>query len=262
MSQPRLLLIPEFTELTWTIKPQLAEWAEVASYDPPGVGAEPLPKGEVSSFTREVIADRGLEELDRLGWDRFFLLADGWGIPVAVRIAQRHPGSILGMALGHAVVSIRRQGQRPTHSAAVYDAFTELVHKDTEAFLRYGIAQSTAGSVSEELAQRMVERFPKELFTAGWEAVTAEDERFGNVLRGLDLPLLLAKHEGCLMSTDEGFEDAVSAIPDAQVISVPAAPSTSEEFGVAVRKFCVEVSRRLATGHAGHFAPARRPPHR
>jgi len=102
MSRPRLLLIPEFTELTWTIKPQLAEWAEVASYDPPGVGAEPLPKGDVSSLTREVIADRGLAELDRLGWDRCFLLADSWGIPVAVSIAERRPGSILGMALGHA----------------------------------------------------------------------------------------------------------------------------------------------------------------
>ena len=36
MSRPRLLLVPEFTELTWTIKPQLAEWAEVVSYDPSG----------------------------------------------------------------------------------------------------------------------------------------------------------------------------------------------------------------------------------
>jgi len=39
MGRPRLLLIPEFTEVTWTIKPRLEEWAEVASYDPPGVGA-------------------------------------------------------------------------------------------------------------------------------------------------------------------------------------------------------------------------------
>ncbi len=248
MSRPRLLLIPEFTELTWTIKPQLAEWAEVASYDPPGVGAEPVPEGDVSSFTRELIADRGLEELDRLGWDRFFLLADGWAIPVAVAIAERRPGSILGMALGHAVVSIRRHGERPTMSAAVHDALTQLVQRDSEAFLRHGIAQSTAGSVSEDLAERMVERFPKELLTVGWEAVTAEDERFGNVLRELDLPLLLAKHDGCLMSTDEGFEDARKALPHARAISVPAAPSTSEDFGVAVREFCEEISRRLATG--------------
>jgi hypothetical protein len=31
MSRPRLLLVPEFTELTWTIKAPLGEWAEVAS---------------------------------------------------------------------------------------------------------------------------------------------------------------------------------------------------------------------------------------
>ena len=102
---------------------------------------------------------------------------------------------------------------------------TQLVHEDSEAFLRYGIAQSTAGSVSEDLAERMVERFPEvALDDAGWEAITAEDERFGDVLRGLDLPLLLAKHDGCLMSTDEGFEDARKALPGARAISVPAAP--------------------------------------
>lgn len=262
MNRPHLLLVPEFTELTWTIKPQLAEWAEVAAYDPPGIGAEPLPEGDPASLTREVIADRGLDELDRLGWDRFFLLADGWGIPVAVSIAERRPGSVLGMALGHAVLSIRRHGERPTMSPAIHEALTQLVHKDSEAFLRYGIAQSTAGSVNEELAARMVERFPEELRMRGWEAVTAEDEHFGEVLRALDLPLLLAKHEGCLMSTDEGFEDARKALPDARAIRVPAAPSTSEDFGVAVREFCEQVSDRLATGPAAPPAPARRPPRR
>jgi hypothetical protein len=244
MGRPRLLLVPEFTELTWTIKPRLEQWAEVASYDPPGVGEEPMPAGDVSAFTRHVIAERGLAELERVGWDRFFLLADGWAIPVAVSIAERRSGSVLGMALGHASVEIRREGERPTISPAVYEAMSQLVRQDREAFLRYGIAQSTGGSVSEELAERMVERFPKDLVEAGWNAVTADDERFGKRLRQLDLPLLLAKHEGCLMSTDEGFEDAVKALPGAKVISVPAAPSTSEEFAAAVREFCGEVSRR------------------
>jgi hypothetical protein len=53
------------------------------------------------------------------------------------------------------------------------------------------------------------------------------------------------------MSTDEGFEDARRALPHARAISVPAAPSTGEEFAVAVHEFCEEVSRRLATGHVG-----------
>jgi hypothetical protein len=39
VTRPRLLLVPEFTEVEWTqIRPQLDEWADVASYDPPGVG--------------------------------------------------------------------------------------------------------------------------------------------------------------------------------------------------------------------------------
>jgi hypothetical protein len=33
MSRPRLLLVPEFTEVTRTIKLQLKLWAEVASYE-------------------------------------------------------------------------------------------------------------------------------------------------------------------------------------------------------------------------------------
>jgi len=199
MGRPRLLLIPEFTEVTWTIKPRLEEWAEVASYDPPGVGAEPLPHGDPRSLTRQIVADRGLQEIDERGWERFFILSDGWAIPVAVRIAQARHGSILGMALGHASLSFRRDGERPATSPAVYDAMTQLVHQDHEAFIRYGIAQSTGGSVGEELAQRMLDRFPKELMLIGWERVTADDEPFGDALRELDLPMLLAKHDGCLM---------------------------------------------------------------
>ena len=41
MARPRLFLVCEFTELQWAIKPQLEEWADVVSYDLPGVGTEP-----------------------------------------------------------------------------------------------------------------------------------------------------------------------------------------------------------------------------
>ena len=251
MSRPHLLLVPEFTELTWTIKPRLSDWAEVASFDPPGVGAEPLPEGDPRSFTREIVVQRGLEELKRRAWDRFFILADGWAIPVAVRIAEERQGSVLGMALGHATLSFRRDGDRPAMNPAVYDAMTQLLRQDHEAFIRYGIAQSTAGSVGEELAQRMLERFPKELMLLGWERITGDDGRFGSALQELDVPLLLAEHDGCLMSTPEGFEAAAKAIPDARTISVPGAPSTSEEFAVAVQEFCEEVSRKAEQAHAG-----------
>ena len=41
MERPRLLLVPMLTEVEWVIRPLLEEWAEVASYDAPGVGDEP-----------------------------------------------------------------------------------------------------------------------------------------------------------------------------------------------------------------------------
>jgi hypothetical protein len=33
MDALRLLLVPSFTELEWGIRPQLEEWAEIASFD-------------------------------------------------------------------------------------------------------------------------------------------------------------------------------------------------------------------------------------
>jgi hypothetical protein len=41
MSRPRLLLVPSFTELEGGILPLLEEWAEVATFDMPGVGEQP-----------------------------------------------------------------------------------------------------------------------------------------------------------------------------------------------------------------------------
>ena len=241
MSRPRLLLVPEFTESGWTIKPQLETWAEVASEDPPGVGDEPRPADAEANFTHELIAQRGLDELGRRGWDRVVVAADGWAIAAAARIADARRDAVVGMALGHARLSFRRGGERPTMSAGVWEALTQLLRQDHESFIRHGIAQATAGSIGEDLAQRMLERFPRELIVAGWESITAEDDEFGTLLAELDCPLLLAKHEGCLMATEEGFEDAVAAFPRARTVSVPDAPVASPEFAEALRAFCDDV---------------------
>jgi hypothetical protein len=69
----------------------------------------------------------------------------------------------------------------------------------------------------------------------------------GAVLRDVDCPLLLAKHEGCLGFTAEGYEDAVAAFPDARTISTPEACAVSDEFAAAVREFCFEVSAQSET---------------
>jgi hypothetical protein len=239
--RPRLLLVPGFSELEWAIKPRLEEWAEVASYDPPGVGDEPLPEGGPKSFTRELIVQRGLAELDRRGWDRFFVAADGEGVSAGAVVADARKAQVQGLALGHAKLSLRREGDRAPLNGEIWAAMTQLLQQDYESFIRYGIAQVTRGSVDEERAQRMVDRMPPELLALGWEIITRDDVPIGTLLEGLDCPLLLAKHEGCLLSTEEGFEDAVAAFPDARTVSVRDAPSSSEEFADAARSFCLEV---------------------
>ena len=62
--RPQLLLIPLTTELEWVIKPELEEWADVATFDVPGVGKEP----PVEPLDYVAIVDRALAELDRRGW--------------------------------------------------------------------------------------------------------------------------------------------------------------------------------------------------
>jgi pimeloyl-ACP methyl ester carboxylesterase len=247
VDRPRLLLVPEFTELEWdAIRPRLQEWAEVASFDPPGVGDEP----RTDRFDRGAIVERGLDELDRLGWDACFVATDSWGIATAVRLAHARPDAVMGMALGHAKLSYRREGERAPINGPIFDALAELIGTDHVAFLRHGIVQATGGSVREDLAERMLERVPHDLLVSGWEVITREDEEFGDLLRQIGCPLLLAKHVGCLGSTEEGFEDAAAALPKARTVAVVDAPLTSEKFADAIRDFCKQ-TLSAARDHSG-----------
>jgi pimeloyl-ACP methyl ester carboxylesterase len=131
--RPRLLIVPAWTEAQWTIRPRLEQWAEVASFDPPGVGSEPLPPGleldpelpeaeRRAAFRdwRRATAARGLEEVDRLGWKRFFVVVDGEGARSAVLLATARPEAIEGIAIGHAALARTTEGDRPTMSKEVW----------------------------------------------------------------------------------------------------------------------------------------------
>ena len=233
--RPRILLVPEFTELTWAIRPQLEQWAEIGSYDPPGIGAEP--RRELSSAS---IVERGIEEIERLGWDRYFLAGDFWSNAATAKIARRRPGEVLGIALGHAALSSRHSGERPPVNPEVYSAFGQLIEQDAAAFIRHGIVQATKGAIDERLATEMLERIPPDLIKDGWHSLTREID-YGEDLRELGVPLLLARHRDCLMSTQEGFDDAIAAFPQARVVVTGAACSSDEAFAEAMREFCAAV---------------------
>ena len=117
-----------------------------------------------------------------------------------------------------------------------------MLGHDQPGFIRHGIVQATHGSYDEELVELMIRRLPegREL-VAGWEAISRDDHRMDELLAGVDVPLLLSQHKGCLISTDEGFDDAVAAFPQARTISVGDAPTSSEEFADALHEFCEDV---------------------
>ena len=259
---PRLLLVPSFTELEWGIRGSLEDWAEVATFDAPGIGDTGLPfevqldpglGSELLARWREATAQTGLDEVDRRGWERFVIVADSWGSATAVRIARLRHQAVQGVAIGHAALSHSTEGERAPERAGVLDAMIQLGRQGNEAFVRYGIAQMTRGGVDEATAEKMVERFPDmELVTATLEALREEPEPIGDELKEIDAPLLFAKHEGCLGSTDEGFEDIVKAFPEAETVICPEMCASSPTFADALRQFCERIAaEKTSTGLSG-----------
>src|SRR5215212_6087106 len=135
--RPRLLLVPLLTELEWVIAPALEEWAEVATFDVPGVGDEP----PAEPLDRQAIVDRALAEVDRRGWDSYVVVCDGSALPTGVRIAHARREAIDAMALGHARLANRLGGERPTVNKEVMEAFSQLAESNLRDFVRYGITQ-------------------------------------------------------------------------------------------------------------------------
>jgi hypothetical protein len=246
LRQPRLLLVPHVTELEWVIKPELEEWAEVATFDVPGVGTEPL----VEPLDRQAIIDRALAELDRRTWESYILACDGSALPTGVRVAHARPEAVEAMALGHARLSNRMEGERPPVNKEVTEAFAQLAETNYPDFIRYGLTQVTHGSIGDELAARMLDRIPIDLGRAVMEMNIRDPEPFEHLIREIDVPLLFAKHEGCIGSTEEGFEDAVAAFPRARVVSAPDAPSVSTQFADALCEFCAGLSRTVTARRA------------
>ena len=242
MADPRVLLCPQFTEVEWAIAPRISEWAEVATFDAPGVGDEPLPDGGPEMIDREAMVRRALQEVESRGWDEFFVVGDAWGTATAARVAATDPARVLGVALGHASVDYATDGERPAVNGEVVAAMSQLMRTDYDSFVRYGITQFTQGGFDDEMAAEMVRRFPATDIAAGvWEMHVGRSEPIADLLRQVEKPLLLAKHEGCLVFTAEGYEDLIAAFPDAEGASVHKASGASDEFADALRRFCESV---------------------
>jgi pimeloyl-ACP methyl ester carboxylesterase len=237
VSRPRILLVPTLTELEWEkIEPLIAEWAEVASYDAPGVGSQPATEGPF--FDARVA--QGLAQLDSLGWDRCVIAGDEFGAAFAIHLAAARPEAVQGLALGHPCLSFRRDGERAPINQEVLAALEGVLRVDYRSYVR-AVTQVTQQAYDDELADRYRERVPAEVSRTSFDELLSNDERvddFEPLLRRLGVPMLLAEHRGCLLWTREGYEGAVAAFPEATTASMPAKPSVSPEFVKALRSFC------------------------
>jgi pimeloyl-ACP methyl ester carboxylesterase len=229
MARPRLLLVPSISELEWRIKPELEDWAEVASYDPPGVGAEPPADAPLT----QAVAERGLAELDRRGWDTCVVAADEFGTAAAAHLAAARPEAVSGLALGHACLSYGEDAVNPE----VMRALGQIAEGDYRTYARH-LTQATRGAYDDEVVEQFIERVPQELAIAEFRP----QERIAEKLHEAGVPLFLAEHRDCLVFTEEGFQEAVAAFPDAPVLSTVEKPSASPEFAEALRSFCEDVA--------------------
>ena len=246
MDRPRLLLVPMLTEVEWVIRPLLEEWAEVASYDAPGVGDEPA----VENPGSEATGRRGLEEVDRRGWDSFIIVADEFGVAGASHLAVAAGDRVRGIALGHARVSNAIDGPRPALNREVLHGLQSLLRTDPRTFVRQLFkltgGEQTQGGYGEGIADEWVRRVPMEIAAPFYDARVEEGVAMGERLATLDRPMLFAQHKGCLLFTEEGFDDAVAALPDARVFRCNEKPSTSADFVPVLREFCGTLSAARA----------------
>ena len=240
------MLVPTLTEIEWVIKPLLEEWAEVASYDAPGVGAEPA----VADFGVKAIARRGLEEVDRCEWDGFVIVADEFALPQASHIAAAAGSRVQAMALGHARLTNSLDGDRPAINAQVLDGIRTLMRNDPRTFVRQmfrmTVGEQLSGGYREEMVDEYMDRVPNELGIPFYDTLAEDAEGMADRLIGVGTPMLICRHAGCLMFTDDGFEDAAAALPHARANSYHDKPSTSPTFAADLREFCEALAVRTS----------------
>ena len=240
--RPQILLVPSWSEVQWAIKPRLEEWADVASYDPPGVGTEPPAEGSLP----EAIVARGSAEIERRGWTDCIVVADDFGSVFGTLIAVAQRPRVAGLALGHACLSHRLSGDRPTINPEIAEMSRRLLAIDFRSFIRQDVgiwdtrpdySVDSADELVDELVSRVPPEFGLKLMDELEAGITEEGGSLEPFLRELDLPLLLARHEDCVVFTPHGFEDFVLAFPDAATVATPESPCFSADFADALRKF-------------------------
>ena len=194
------------------------DWAEVASLDVPD----------------ERPVEAAHARLDELGWDQCVLVVDGYAQGLGSEIAMHDADRFRAVAVGHAALRFSTQPPRPALHPDVVAAATRLLESDYMAFWR-AVTQITQGGMPDAWVERWAASVPEQRARAVFTGLIDTTAPAAEPLAEFDGPLLLAQHADCVLWTDEGFEDAVAAFPDARVIRCREIPPFDPVFGDALR---------------------------
>jgi hypothetical protein len=232
--QSRILFVPIFGAFEATVfTEQAASWAEVASFDGPGAGSRrDQAVGEI-----EDVAAAGSERLDELGWERCVLACDSHAQAAGVELALADR-RVAGVAISHAAARYTSGGERPALSPGVLGAAAQLLESDLRSFGR-ALTQLTQGTIDEYWVDRFLEAVPRETARARTSQLAGRE--LTSRLVDWDGEVVLGLHDGCLMWTREGFEDAASAVPEARTVECDGVPLADPRFADAIRELCARV---------------------
>lgn len=230
MSRPRLLYVPIATRFEAERVIALADWADIATFDAPGAGEN----RELESRGVAGVVEAALARLDGLDWQRCGVICDSHSQAAAVDLVMSHPERVEGVYVGHAAARYRLGGDRPAMVPPVHEAAQQLLETDYRSFAR-AVTQMTQGLVDDAYVERWIATVPQPVASDILGDLAERQPELVARLRGADLPVVLGKHEGCVMWTPESFEDACRALPEATKIVSDGIPTQDPRFLEAVR---------------------------
>jgi hypothetical protein len=159
-------------------------------------------------------------------------------------VARLRPDAVAGLALGHACLTHDVEGDRAPVNGAVLELFVQVAHNDHRTWARH-LTQVTQGAYDDDLVERYIERVPPKSAAQLARMIQQNDPAMRETLEQLaarQVPMLFARHDGCLLFTAEGYADAIEAFPAAITVSMSEKPSASPAFAEALHSFCLALA--------------------
>jgi len=230
MSRPRLLYVPITAAREAERFAAQADWADVASFDAPGAGAnrDLAPHGVAG------VVEAARARLDELAWETCGVVCESHGQAAAIELALTEPDRVKGIFIGHAAARYAVTGPRPAMSPSVRDVAGQLLETDYRAFAR-AITQMTQGQMDDAYVDAWAADVPQPVAQDLFGELSEEQPGLVSRLAGSDLVIVLGEHRGCLMWTPEAFADACEAVPEARAVSCDGIPTEDPSFLDAVR---------------------------